>query len=129
MNSKDFDSWNGLKKNLDVRQSWPPGFNEGEIWWASIGLNIGDEEDGKNMDFERPVLIVRRFNNRVAVIVPITSSNKDNEYHSKVGKVFAIVSQIRLISAKRLNRYFRRITKEEFENVRRDLISAIFTYF
>ncbi|MCX6715860.1 MAG: type II toxin-antitoxin system PemK/MazF family toxin [Candidatus Taylorbacteria bacterium] len=129
MNSRNFDGWNMLKKDIDIRQSWPHGFNEGEIWWASIGLNVGDEEDGKNIDFERPVLIIRRFNNRVAIIVPITSSNKGSEYHSRIGKVFAIVSQIRLISTKRLNRYFRQITKEEFETVRRDLISAIFTYF
>lgn len=129
MNPKNFDGWNELKKNIDMKQTWPRGFNEGDIWWASIGINIGDEEDGKNVDFERPVLIVRRFNNRLAIVIPLGTTAKDGEFFSKVNGGTAMLSQIRLVSSKRLTRFFKRISKEEFEVVRRDLISAIFTYF
>lgn len=37
-------------------------FREGEIWWVSIGQNIGNEQNGKNTNFERSVLIFKKFN-------------------------------------------------------------------
>ena len=45
---KEFDKWNELKKKL--HNSEKPKkfyFREREIWWCSLGLNIGFEEDGK----------------------------------------------------------------------------------
>ena len=44
---KDFDKWNELKKKLHVRQERLL-FHEREIWWCSLGVNIGFEENGKN---------------------------------------------------------------------------------
>lgn len=58
---KDFDVWNNKKKELNnaVFNSY---VHAREIWWCSIGINVGDEEDGKNSMFERPVLIIKKFN-------------------------------------------------------------------
>lgn len=39
-------------------------FYEKDVWWASLGANIGHEEDGKNKKFERPVLILKKFNKK-----------------------------------------------------------------
>ena len=44
--SKDFDSWNGEKKNLEQIGHNNLVFHEREIWWCSIGVNLGDEQDG-----------------------------------------------------------------------------------
>ena len=56
---KDFDSWNRIKKKThgSSRVKYP---KEGSVWWCKLGLNIGDEEDGKGDYFERPVLILKK---------------------------------------------------------------------
>lgn len=44
---KAFDDWNELKKKLD--QNWrQPYVHHREVWWCSLGQNIGAEIDGKN---------------------------------------------------------------------------------
>lgn len=58
---KNFDEWSVLKQNLDKTQKLIL-FKEQDIWWCSIGLNVGSEANGKNEYFSRPVLIVRKFN-------------------------------------------------------------------
>ncbi len=44
---KNFLDWFTLKPKLD-QKNIRPLFNEREIWWCSIGINIGCETDGKN---------------------------------------------------------------------------------
>lgn len=73
---KDFDSWNEEKKNLENFGNANLPFSEGQIWWCSFGYNIGDEEDGKNAFFERPALVVKKFNNRLCWVLPTTSQQK-----------------------------------------------------
>ena len=48
---KDFDAWNKQKILLENTQR-NISFHEREIWWCSLGLNIGDEQDRKNELFE-----------------------------------------------------------------------------
>lgn len=48
---KNFDSWNELKKGLENTNRLLDKeffFHEREIWWTSLGLNLGHEQDGKN---------------------------------------------------------------------------------
>lgn len=56
---KEFDKWIKKKKNLHEQASNPPHINERDVWWTSIGVNVGFEEDGKNENFVRPVLVVK----------------------------------------------------------------------
>lgn len=50
---KDFDKWNNRKKIIDQKEiSNQMFFNEREIWWGSLGVNIGYEQDGKNDENE-----------------------------------------------------------------------------
>jgi hypothetical protein len=39
---KDFDSWNDFKKTLQ-KDVTIRNFSQREIWWTSIGINIGHE--------------------------------------------------------------------------------------
>jgi len=48
MIDKNFDSWNEPKKLLHTSVKSNRLFHEGDIWWCSVGLNIGSEQDGKN---------------------------------------------------------------------------------
>ena len=49
MHTKDFDSWNTLKQRLNSKEDKSvPWIKEREIWWCSVGINIGHEADGHN---------------------------------------------------------------------------------
>src|SRR3972149_11433241 len=70
--NKEFLKWHVLKSDLD-RQAVSAKFQEREIWWCSLGCNIGYEQDGKHELFERPVLIVRKFNADLFWGLPLSS--------------------------------------------------------
>ena len=73
---KDFDGWHPIKKDVNQRDAIPT-FKRREIWWCSTGVNIGVEQDGKNHRYERPVLIVRKFNRRLLWGIPLSTKIKD----------------------------------------------------
>jgi mRNA interferase MazF len=111
---KLFDPWSESKKHLDAR-SLNDKFrvHEREVWWCSLGVNIGDEEDGKNDLFERPVLIIRKFNNGLVWCLPMSTKIKDSPFYFPIehdGITFSIIlSQLRVISTKRFQRHIRKI--------------------
>ena len=121
MIAKDFDLWNEEKKKLDSAKQ-NIFFHEREIWWCSIGLNIGDEQDGKNELFERPVLIIRKFNDRLAWVLPLTTKLKEGKYHHKIVhddiEFVVILSQLRLVSIKRFHRRIRKIMSVDFNIIK-----------
>ncbi len=101
-------------------------FHEREIWWTSLGLNIGAEQDGKHELFERPVLIIRKFNREVLWVVPLTRSQKNSRYYFPIQygstqNSVVILSQLRLISSKRLLRKIDTLSIVQFESVVRSL--------
>lgn len=114
---KEYDDWNKLKKDLSTKKS-NIFFHEREVWFCSLGKNIGYEEDGKNELFERPVLIIRKFNNEIFLAIPLTSSKKDNDYYHQYelsGRIYAaIVSQLRLLDSRRLSRKIGMIKESDF---------------
>ena len=118
---KDYDAWTDKKKELEQR-TVVPDFSERDIWWCSVGLNIGDEQDGKNENFERPVCILRKFNKEIFIGLPLTSTRKDSKYyfpyilHDTEGSI--LLSQSRLMSAKRLQRKLGHVSKGKFKELR-----------
>ncbi|MCK4386918.1 MAG: type II toxin-antitoxin system PemK/MazF family toxin [Candidatus Pacebacteria bacterium] len=130
MNSnKNFDSWNKEKKKVENRDIDNPKimFCEKAIWWCSVGTNIGYEQDGKGKNFERPVLILRKFNKHVFLGIPLTTKQKnlDLPFYFKLegAKVesIAVLSQIRLFSSKRLLREIEIIKSELFRQIKKQL--------
>lgn len=124
MNPKDFDSWNTLKKSLHS-QLFSGGVHEGEIWWCSIGVNIGSEQDGKNDLFERPALVLKKFNNEILWTVPLSSKIKTNPYSLVLKDESVLLSQLRLVSTRRLSRMIKRIAPDELERIRDRLIELL----
>lgn len=125
---KDFDSWNTEKKNIhDTERT--PAFHEREIWWCSIGLNVGGEQDGKNTNFERPVLVIKKFNNKLCWVLPMSTVPKVGIYYHNLeyeGIVFSVIlSQLRLVSVKRFNRFVRKISTFHFSNIKNKLINLL----
>ena len=83
MPPKDFDTWNALKKHIHQKR-FLAFVHAREVWWCSLGLNVGTEQDGKHAAFERPVLILRKFNRGSVPIAPITSQLKRTPYHVRL---------------------------------------------
>ncbi|MGH7238380.1 MAG: hypothetical protein ACREGF_07645, partial [Candidatus Saccharimonadales bacterium] len=120
--SKSFDEWNKLKKRLEVRPS-APFFKEREVWFAAVGLNIVHEEDGKNDNYERPVLVLKRFNKNLFFGLAFSSIFKpENDfYHTVLVKQKAssiILSQAKSYSSKRLLRRMAILDQAEFKVAR-----------
>jgi mRNA interferase MazF len=103
---KDFDGWIEKKKDCHFRASLPPMFKERDIWWVSVGVNVGFEEDGKNSNFVRPVLVIKKFNRELFLGVPMSTKLKDNKYYVPVTvkqkTVSVMTSQLRVFSSKRI---------------------------
>jgi len=125
---KNYEKWHKLKCFINASKK-NIYFNEREIWFCSIGFNIGYEQDGKNDMYERPVIILKKFNNRIFLGIPITSTVKDNKFYYvfnyKNKQYSAILSQIRLLDAKRLTRKIRFLLKSEFTELKLKLKNLI----
>ncbi len=74
---KDFENWFKIKSEIDKQEN-KQHIREGEIRWASIGVNIGSEIDGKGVSFTRPVLILAVVGSYLALVIPLSSQNKDH---------------------------------------------------
>ncbi len=122
---KDFDSWNKLKKIID-KKSDNLGVNEREIWWMSLGLNIGIEIDGKNNQYERTALVLRKFNKQMTWVLPITSKMKSDKFHYKFifdkNEYFVVLTQIRTVSTKRFVRKVGTISNDDFKSIIRGVL-------
>ncbi len=121
-----FDEWNSLKKKIYRRGR--VFFDKGEIWYASLGKNIGDEEDGKNEYFERPILVIRKFNQSIFLAIPLTSQEKEGRFYHNLegfnGSV-VILSQVRLLDAKRLLRFMGKISNEEVSLIKEKIRNLV----
>ena len=128
---KDFDSWNELKKKIDVEKNEPDRFpKEGEVWMSSLGKNIGYEQNGSGDNFSRPILIVKKFNNHMFWVVPLSTKQKEFDFYFNYTdpndeKVSAILAQMKLLSVKRLKRKLYEIPNELFDEMKQKMKSFL----
>ena len=133
---KDFKKWHGKKELIDeIKQR--PFFHEREIWFCHIGLNIGFEQDGSGEEFLRPVVIVRKFTDKIFWGIPLTRSKEHHKINKKSEKYYyslvfipgvksvAILSQIRLIDARRLARLMGMMEEKDFKMLKQKLKDLI----
>ena len=82
---KDFDKWNEQKKKVNAYELRADFFyHQREVWWCAIGLNVDVETDGKQVNFERPVLVVQKFNKEMFWGIPLTSKERTGEFYEKI---------------------------------------------
>ena len=119
---KDFNSWNIIKKEVEKTLENKAIFHEAEIWWCSIGLNVGDEEDGKNEKFERPILIIKKFNKNLFIGIPLSTKVKDGKYYvnfkTKDFEYSVLLSQTKVMSSKRLIRKINKLSRGRYTEVK-----------
>lgn len=122
--NKNFDEWNKIKKRIEHNFSKIKKFpQEGEIWMSSFGLNIGFEQDGIGKDFSRPVLILKRFHNKMFWVLPLSTKQKKLDFYFNFTYPFnknvsIIVAQIKLMSIKRIQRKIYTLDKDIFIKVK-----------
>ena len=68
---KRFAEWIVLKEKLHDKQHEAPFVSEGEIWWASVGENVGSEINGKSNLFSRPVIIYKKLSHNFSFHLPM----------------------------------------------------------
>lgn len=125
---KDFEKWNN-KKEILHKEKERPFFHEGEIWFCSLGVNIGFEQDGVNDDFLRPVIILKKFNKEICLTLPLTRSYKKGKYYFPIKlkgtESVVILSQVRLIDGKRLQYKVGNIKEADFFQIQKRLARLI----
>ena len=105
-----FANWTKLKIRIHASETNKNVyFKEGQIWWASIGQNIGVEANGKNENYERPVIILKKFNGHSFLGVTLSSKEKVGNFYVKLKDIKGVsniinLSQIKNMSSKRLLR-------------------------
>ncbi len=102
-----FDNWNILKKNIQAGKK-VEYFRERQIWWCSVGQNVGFEVYGKGNSFSRPVLVFKKLTHDTFIGIPLTSKNKS---------VNAMLHQIRIFDKKRLVNRFGEVDDADFKRI------------
>ncbi|MGC9602848.1 MAG: type II toxin-antitoxin system PemK/MazF family toxin [Minisyncoccia bacterium] len=131
---KDYKKWHPLKKDLNNINEPRLFFHEREIWYCHMGENIGFEQDGRGEQFLRPMIIARKFNNSIFWGIPLTRTQKNLPFYfaftpwlesaaqnNQHEKSTAVLSQIRLVDAKRLRRMLGYISAEDFVVLKKKL--------
>jgi mRNA interferase MazF len=126
---KDFDRWNLEKKKIELNRR--RHYHEGEIWWCSFGVNIGDEQEGAGQHFMRPVVILKKFNENLFFGVALVGRKKEGDYFFSVGMIqdreaSVVLSQVRTLDAKRLGMKIVGMDKTIFKNLKSALRRTLF---
>ena len=116
---KDFDRWNEKKKKVHNHRK-NKFYHPRDIWWCSLGLNVGSEQDGIGTEFQRPVLILKGLGKKTCLVIPLTTSLNKHPMRIFLGvvdnkKASAIISQIRVIDTRRFVNKIGVASKEIFE--------------
>jgi mRNA interferase MazF len=97
-------------------------FKEGAVWWCSVGVNVGVEILGKGKNFERPILIFKKFGQNSFLGIPLTTQLKNGTWYvstivrEKEGR--AALNQIRVFDKKRLINKIGTLGSENFLEIK-----------
>ncbi|WFU32429.1 type II toxin-antitoxin system PemK/MazF family toxin [Bradyrhizobium brasilense] len=119
---KRFFEWLGLKERLHKAKHAPPLVSERDIWWASMGENVGSEINGKSDLFSRPVIVLKKLAHGFYFVIPTTTQLREGTWYvafQQHGKdVAACLHQARAIDFRRLSSRLGRVDSDDFERVK-----------
>jgi len=124
------DIWNEEKKQIDEK-NLTVFAKPRQICYIKLGCNVWFEENGKRW-FMRPVLIISKIW-ILYFVIPLTSKNKENQYHYQIKSVsfnqkqtYAILSQWKIIDWRRLIEKKWICSIDEFSNIKKILRNMYF---
>lgn len=125
---KDFDGWIRIKKDVHERGAIH-NFKNGEIWWASVGENVGAEICGKGETFSRPVIIFRKLDRYSFWAIPLTSKSHEGSWYVPFQfdgrKEVAVISQVENMSVYRLYRKMGQLSNLDFQKIYNGFIKLL----
>ena len=114
---KWFDKWNELKKKID-NKNIELKFRARDIFWMSVGQNVGYETFGKGEEFLRPVLVYKKLSKETFIGIPLTSKQKEGSYYFSFnfkGKIsIAMFNQMRVFDIKRAQLFYGKLSEYQF---------------
>jgi adenylate kinase family enzyme/mRNA-degrading endonuclease toxin of MazEF toxin-antitoxin module len=118
---KDFDNWNGVKQKTDIKNHIPPRVKVGDVWWVSVGINIGHEIDGKSKVYSRPCIVLRKISRKMFLILPLTTSLNKGKYYLNMNlnnlEGVACFNQIKTADYRRFVNLYTTLSSEELSRV------------
>ena len=122
MNLKRFFNWIGLKRKLHYKNHQPPLVSRGDIWWASIGENVGSEINGKNDLFSRPVIIFKKLAHGFYFVIPTTTQVREGSWYVKFRQqekeMVACLHQSRSLDYRRLSSKLGTMDDQDFARLK-----------
>jgi len=119
---KRFFEWFGLKERLHETAHQPPLVSQGDIWWASVGENVGSEINGKNTLFSRPAIILKKLAHGFYFVIPTTTKIRDGSWYvlfrHQEKEMAACLHQARAIDYRRLSSKLGTLDDEDFKRVK-----------
>ena len=126
--TKDFTEWTE-QKTVVTNTKERPYFRESEVWATALGANIGYEQDGRGENYLHPTVVLKKFNNQVCWSIPLTRNEKKGEYYFsfnfKEGVSTAILSQVKLIDAKRLYYQLGKVSETDFCELKKRFVALL----
>lgn len=128
-NKMDFEAWNKIKQDIHYTQN-NTYVRQRQVWSTYIGCNIGKEQDGTGPNIERPTLVLKKFNNQMAWVIPLSTKQKKLDFYFNFtdlegNKVSAILAQLKLVSTKRFIRRLYTLDTPTFSELRKQIIYLI----
>jgi len=123
-----YDKWNTLKQKLNQKEII--NFRQGEIYFMSVGHNVGYEVYGHSDLFLRPVLIYKKLSKFSFIGIPLTSTCKDGSYYytfryTKKTLSTALLNQLRVFDIKRHAYFDGKIKSSDFKKLESKVVNLM----
>ncbi len=120
--------WNIKKQKINSEKNYNNP-KEREIWWCSLGYNIGREIYGKGPNFSRPVLVIRQFKG-LFLGIPLTSNLESSKFKIKIytsdNKPHGLLlDQVRCLDKRRLISKMYVFSKRKYKKICRKFNSML----
>lgn len=130
LKNSEYDSWNEKKKILEARKvSDSFYFSDGDIWWCSLGRNIGTESYGKGEGFRRPVLVIKKLSHSSCIVLPLSTQEKKGTWFVEVPfgneKRYVLLYQIKMVHVRRFQRNIGLLDREILNHVKEKLADLL----
>jgi mRNA interferase MazF len=123
---KRLQNWCRLKQVLWDKES-KIVFKQGDIWWCSLGMNLGEEMYGKGTEFRRPVLVFRKFTSNSFLGLPLTKQEKQGTWYVEITvhgeQRWVMLNQARILDKKRLTNRIVALDRKDFDKVKEKYIN------
>jgi cytidyltransferase-like protein len=123
-----YDRWNKIKKKLENNNIIYT--KERNIYFLSVGKNIGFESYGKKQYFLRPVLVYKKLSKETFLGIPLTSQKKVGSYYFEFNysdnkTSYAMLNQIRVFDTRRIKYLSGKMDIKTFVTLKNKMISFL----